>query len=54
MAFSFVFINSFSRKGALNKECDVKNQKFCLQRRPREAKYFVYFPWPPLEAGLKI
>jgi hypothetical protein len=40
MVFPFVFINLFSRKGGLNKKYDVKNLKFCLKRKTREAKLF--------------
>jgi hypothetical protein len=31
-----------------------KRLEYCFQRRPRETNIFMYFPWPPLEAGLSI
>jgi len=32
----------------------VKNQQCCLKRWKEKLTYFMYFPSPPLEAGLSI
>jgi hypothetical protein len=52
MATYFVFINSFSF--FLAKKLTLKIDSAALSGGQVKLTYFMYFPWPPLEAGLSI
>jgi hypothetical protein len=52
---SFVFINFFSKiVFGQKKALTLKTETVASSGGQRKVTHFMYFPWPPLEAGLLI
>jgi hypothetical protein len=54
MAPFLVFVNFFSKIVFLTKRLNLKIKSAASSGEQGTQTYFMYFPWPPLEADLSI